>query len=53
MPGLLIACSPAEQLEWKMVERPEPALAAQLAALFEEQLELPPELAAAQLASPP
>ena len=52
MPGLRTACSPAEQLDRKMVERPAPALAAQLVAMFEEQLELHPEMAAAQLASP-
>ena len=52
MPDLLIAWSPAEQPDRKMVEWPESALAAQLAALFEEQLELHPEMAA-QLASPP
>jgi len=53
MPDLLIAYSPAEQLDGKIVERPEPALAAQLVALFEEQLELHPEMAPPQLASPP
>jgi len=53
MPDLLIAWSLAEQPDRKMVEWPESALAAQLTALFEEQLELHPEMAAAQLASPP